>query len=87
MLLSAIFARQRNAHVPGRASVAASHLRDRGFAVLDHDPLDSSLVRPAATAICSELDELLDLATRLGCDAEQQHYPQPPGRSAVLASA
>ena len=45
-----------------------------GFAVLDHDPLDSSLVRPAATAICSELDELLDLATRLGCDANEQHY-------------
>ena len=74
MLLSALLAHQRNAHAPGRASAAASHLRDRGFAVLDHDPLDSSLVRPAATAICSELDELLDLATRLGCDANEQHY-------------
>ena len=49
-------------------------LRDRGFAVLDHDPLDLSLVRPAATAICSELADLLNLATRLGCDANEQHY-------------
>ena len=54
----------------------ALHLRDRGFVVLDDENyrLDASLVDGASKAVLDELDDLLALVSRFGCDPDEQNY-------------